>query len=428
LLGLAAAVAAALVVAGFLAVLVAGHTQPSLASTPTPHPTLTTTPAPTATQEPTAASTPTAPLPSPFVCANPAGSQLVYAYVRGDRKVYEVVGCSKPKLLYPDSAIPIAWSPSHRYLAITHGNFDTPSAVIALDTQSGVQSPTGYTSDFGSGPKIGDTFHIFLGWIDDQTFLGAITHIVEASGGEDIGPSSLVRVKLGTGTETPVTRITWWANAGSAPRLVAGGHYLFYGGYQSKAEGQAYLHRIDLTTGTDTRLVPLGMYGNGGCQATPICGWTGPWAVSADGRHILYHKPGPSSSPSDTNTPKDTPILYANPDGSAASKPFGGQLAVGLTTPVFSPDGAYAVAASSSYTGTDPFSAPPQVKLVPLGGAPILINGSLLIGFGDGQGWRGDSKALLLEDTAGHSLLYTLATGNTTPLEANTHFYVWANS
>src|SRR5262249_3130825 len=163
----------------------------------------------------------------------------------------------------------------------------------------------------------------------------------------------------------------WWANVGSAPRIVANGRYLFYGGYQSKTEGQAYLHRIDLTTGTDTRLVPLGIHGNGGCPVTPICGWTAPWDVTGDGSHILYHNPGPTSFPSDVTSPKDTPIIYAKVDGSAATKPFGSQLALSLTGPVFSPDGAYAAAASSSYTGSDPFT-PSQVKLVHLGDAPIL--------------------------------------------------------
>src|SRR5262249_54867705 len=157
---------------------------------------------------------------------------------------------------------------------------------------------------FGREPTAGDTLRIFLGWINDQTFLGAVTPIVTAEPGQNTGRSSLVRVELGTGKETPVTTITWWADVGSVPQIVANGRYLFYGGYQSTAEGQAYLHRIDLVTRTDTKLVPLGIYGNGGCQGTIICGWTAPWAVSSDGSHILYHKPGPSSTPSDINTPK----------------------------------------------------------------------------------------------------------------------------
>jgi hypothetical protein len=200
-------------------------------------------------------------------------------------------------------------------------------------------------------------------------------------------------------------------------KITANGRYLFYAAYTGST---AYLHRFDLTTGTDATLVSLGLYGYGGCQGTNVCGWTAPWDVSSDGSHILYHNPGAASTPSDINTPKDTPVLYANPDGSGASTPFGTQLAAGLVTPVFSPNGGLAITTGPTYTGTDPLSGNPQMKLVAFGNPSTLVAGS----FG---AWRGDNQALVVFGSQGNSELYDIATGTIMPLEANSNYYLWGN-
>ncbi len=288
------------------------------------------------------------------------------------------------------SAIPIAWSPSNRYLAVSLQTFPGPSQLEVIDTQTGGVISTHYATDFGSSPALGSTARTFFGWLDDTTFLGAISKLV--SGPQSIeapGTSTLVRVDLTTGKETVIGTIPGWVvfglGIGPAVRVVANGRYLFYAAY---AGSTAYLHRFDLTTGTDSTLVSLGLYTYGGCQGSNVCGWTAPWDVSFDGSHILYHHPGASSAPSDTNNPKDTPVLYANPDGSDATRPFGTQLAASLVEPVFSPNGSLAVTTGSTYSSTDPFSGTQQMEVVALGAPYTVVTGSLV-------SWRGDDLALV---------------------------------
>jgi hypothetical protein len=411
LAGIAAVLAAALVIAGFVAVFAPRLHPPTAASTPTAQPSVTAQP--TTTAEPTASPQPSGtPQPSAFVCANPQGSSMTYAYIRGDGNVYAVTGCTAPRQLTSTSATPVAWSPSNRYLAVWVQTYPGPDKVEVIDTQTGATIATRYAIDFGREPPAGSTARIFFGWLDDTTFLGAIAPLVNGAP----GTSTLVRVDLRTGKEATLGTIPGWVVFGPselAVRVVADGHDLFYAAYQGST---AYLHRFDLTAGTDTRLVSLGLYGNGGCQGTTVCGWTAPWDVSPDGSHILYHHPGAASTPSDINIPKDTPVLYANPDGSGASTPFGTQLAAGLVTPVFSPDGALAVTMGSTYASTDPFGGTRQMKVVAFGHGSATI---ITVGFL--TAWRGDSKALVADS------LYDLATGKTTPLEANSNSYLWGH-
>jgi hypothetical protein len=112
-------------------------------------------------------------------------------------------------------------------------------------------------------------------------------------------------------------------------------------------------------------------------------------------------------------------VVYAAPDGTGATAAFGAGLAAGLVTPLFSPDGASAVATGSTYTSSDPFSGEPQFKIVQLGGTSRIVTGSVM-------SWRGDSQALVVRNQATVEL-YTIATGATTPLEANTNWYLWGN-
>jgi hypothetical protein len=350
---------------------------------------------------------------------------MTYAYMRGDYDVYVVTGCASPRRLTTTNADPLAWSPSNRYLAVSQQSYSAaPSQLEVIDTQSGAVISTHYTTDFGSSitPAVGSTTRTFFGWLNDTTFLGAISKLV--SGPQGIlgpGTSTLVRVDLTTGRETVIGTIPGWVafglGIGPAVRIVANGRYLFYAAY---AGSTAYLHRFDLSTGADSTLVSLGLYTFGGCQGTNVCGWTAPWDVSPDGSHILYHHPGAPSTPSDTNDPKDTPVLYANPDGSGATQPFGTRLAASLVEPVFSPNGHLAVASGSTYSSTNPFSGPPQMKLVALGGPYTLVTGGLVA-------WRGDNQALVIYGAQVDPGLYDIATQTTTPLEANSSFYLWAN-
>lgn len=422
LAGVAAMVAAAVVIAGFVAIFAPGLHPPKVASTPTTKPSTTTEP--TMTPQPTPTGT-TTPQPSAFVCANPQGSSMTYAYMRGDSHVYAVTGCAAPRQLTSANALPIAWSPSNRYLAVSLQTFPEAAQVEVVDLQTGATIPTRYATDFSSTPNVGTTARIFFGWLDDNTFLGAIAPLVNGPAPANVdapGTSTLVRVDLRTGNETTIGTIPGWVVFGHgqepAVSVVANGHYLFYAAYDGST---AYLHRFDLAAGTDAKLVSLGLYGNGGCQGTTVCGWTTPWDVAPDGNHILYHHPGAASAPSDINIPKDTPVLYANPDGSGASTPFGTQLAAGLVTPVFSPNGGLAVTTSSTYASTDPFSGTPQMKLVTLGGGSMtIVSGSL-------GSWRGDSQALIIFGTQASPALYDLNSGKTTALEVNSNLYLWGH-
>lgn len=419
LAGVAAVLAATLVVAGFLAVNAARLSRPTAARRPTPQATVlpTVTPAPSATAEPTA----TQPAVGPFVCANSQGSNMTYVYQRADGNLYVVTGCDAPRQLTHTRAGPIAWSPSNRYLAVYSGDFTTPDKVSIIDMQAGATAPTSFAVDFGMNPRVGQTVPIFFGWLDDSAFLGGHTTVTQnPQGFLQSGPTTLVRVDASSGKQTTIGTIPGWVLFGSFSisglnvRVVANGRYLFYVGYDS-AGNTGYLHRFDLTTGANTQLVSLGLYTFGPCQVTNMCGWVAPWDVSADGSHILYHSPGPDSAPSDTGAPKDTPVYYANPDGSGASQPFGTQLAVHLVTPIFSPDGAAGIVSGSTYSAS---SSDYQLKFVRFGGAPATISGSL-------ESWRGDGQAMVIVNTG--PALYDLGSGQRTPLEADSNFYLWAH-
>ncbi|HEV2461165.1 MAG TPA: hypothetical protein VGS80_22675, partial [Ktedonobacterales bacterium] len=271
---------------------------------------------PTATTAPTSTPTATAAVgPSRFVGANPPGSTLTYSYDDPSGNLMEVTGCSTPRLLIASSpgGYPIAWSPTNRYLMVSQprtsggGNQD-----VAIDVQTlkGVPTQYGYTACCPSAPA---TVRIFIGWLDDSTFLGALVTVPTSPSDLNSGPFTIVRVDLQTQKETKVASILWAADM----KLRGNGAYLFYGGYQSKIEGGAYLHRITLANGADTTLVPLGYAGPGQCQAGPPCNWTAPWDVSPDGAHVIYHSPGPTRGPSDTYQEPDTPLVYANVDGSS---------------------------------------------------------------------------------------------------------------
>jgi hypothetical protein len=364
-----------------------------------------------------------APTPGQFVCANPQGSSLTYAYVRGDGNLYAVTGCGQPRPLVTGNRYPgpVAWSSSNRYLAVDLSSSQGPGdAITIVDVQTGQSVPTSYMLagiGFAGNLNPGQTAKLFLGWLNDDLFVAANVPLLDGPTGSNTGPATIVTVDRTTQKETKVGTVTWFADA-----KVRAGRYLFYGGYQSKSEGGAYLHRLDVITGQDTKGVPLGLAGPGPCQGTPYCNWTAPWDVTADGSHVIWHKPGPAGTPSDTYTPPDTPLVYSSFDGSNASTPFGSELADGMTSPVLSPDGAY-VAAWGVHAAGKPAGQPPFITIVHVsGGTPMQVTASGFV-------WRADSAALQV-DTGTSAVvrqLYTLGGAANMTLEENSGSYLWGN-
>lgn len=412
---IAAAVAAMLVVIGFLAVYSSRSGRPSVTNTPAAFPTVTARP--TATTESTATATPdSTPRAGVFVCANPPGSNLSYAYVRGDYHAYIVTGCTPPQKI-PVSAgysAPLSWSPTNRYLAVKACDQNNNCPVILYDPTSGQTHTTKFVGEYPLDAAIGQTIRVFIGWVDDNTFLGALQPVISTDARNPLGPSTIVKVDVATGAETQVGKVAWFAGT----KIFAPG-YLFYGGLKTMSEGQAHLHRLDLSNGADTQLVPLGEYGNGGCQVSIFCNWTAPWDVSPDGTHVVYHSPAPTTFPSDVNPVEDTPLVYAGIDGMNPSKPFGSTLAPDLSAPKFSRDGVYVLGLGIG-EASDPL-APQRFSIWKVGGSVITVDGAFI-------GWGGVNQALILTNTSTPTpSAFDLSSHAVKLLESNSSFYIWAN-
>ncbi len=357
---------------------------------------------------------------SPFVCANPAGSSLTYAFVNADAQVYAVTGCSTPVQLSHfqrtdvlSLPIPRAWSPSRRYLAVLP-NLQQDYCLKIFDTSTGAVLATKYECFSGDPSQSGDQ-RTFVGWIDDDTFLGRI----DLDSSTEPLPVRLVRVNIHTQAETPVKSYAWMAD----PKLR--GQSLFFAGRVNASDTNAYLYRLSLADGSETRLVPLGLSGFGGCQVgNGPCSWTAPWDVSPDGTHILYHNPGADSLPSDTHGVPDTPVYYAHVDGSAAVQVLAGLGSQGLLSPAFDPTGTRVTAqvGNASLNSSD-------IVYQPVAGGAIERVTNVTYWF-----WRGDGQAVV-DVSIGYSgdlplstaRLHVLASHSTQPLAANTFFYLWAN-
>lgn len=409
--GVAAVLAATLVVAGFVAVYASHAQQPAGNGTPTVAPQASATA--TSASSPTAA-TPTTVQPGSFVCANQAGSNLTYAYVRGDGSLNIVNGCADPvRVAVGAYSVPLSWSPTGRYLAIQTSNASTTFPLVIYDTSNGHIITTNFAAEYPTDASNGQVIRLFLGWVDDNTFLGVLAPVVYNNPDGPFGPSTIVKVDVASQAETKVGNIAWFA----ATKVIAPG-YLFYAGYQNKSEGQAYLHRLDLNNGTDTKLVPLGEYGNGGCQGTPYCNWTAPWDTTPDGVNVIYHNPAPTSMPSDTNMVKDTPFVFSRLDGSISSTPFGTGLAAALSTPTFSPGGKYVVA--TGVTDKQVQQSDAWFRLLQIGGSVTDVQGAFMT-------FRGDNLAMVIYTGSGsHPALYDIASGTTTTLEPSSSSYLWA--
>jgi putative zinc finger protein len=409
--GVAAVLAATLVVAGFVAVYASHSQQPAGNGTPTVAPQASVTS--TVVSSPTAVST-TSVQPGSFVCANPAGSNLKYAYVRGDGSLNIVNGCADPvRVAVGAYSYPLRWSPGNRYLAIQTGTQSGVYPLTLFDTSNGRIITTNFAAAYPSDASNGQVIRLFLGWVDDNTFLGVLAPVVANNPDGPFGTSTIVKVDVASQAETKVGNIAWFA----ATKVIAPG-YLFYAGYQTKSEGQAYLHRLDLSNGTDTKLVPLGEYGNGGCQVSMFCNWTAPWDVTPDGVNVMYHNPGPTSFPSDINMVKDTPLVFARLDGSYPGTPFGTKLTGNLSSPAFSPGGKYVVA--TGVTDRQVQQGDAWFRLLQIGGSVTDVHGAFVT-------FRGDNLAMVIYTGSGlQPALYDIASGTTTTLEPSSSSYLWA--
>lgn len=409
----AAVVAATLVVVGFLAVYSPRSGNPATAATATPQATTASTVAATATPgEPAKAP------PPQFICANPSGSNLTYVYRRGDGGLYTVSGCANPvRVAVDDFSTPLAWSPSNRYLATQEAGKTSTSTSFPVgiyDVSTGKLMTTKFVVQTPMDAKAGDVVRTFLGWVDDNTFLGAVQPVTLNNPIAPFGVSTIVRVNVTSQAETPIGQIAWFAGT----KIIAPNE-LFYAGLRTMSEGQAYLHSLDLSTGADTQLVALGEYGNGGCQTTNFCNWTAPWDVSPDGTHVIYHNPGPTTFPSDTSMVRDTPLIISRLDGSNRSTLFGTSLSDSLSDPVFSPQGNFVFA--SGVTDKQIQQGDQWFRVLRIGGAVTDVHGIFIA-------WRGDNRAMVIMSAGNpQPMLYDLTTQKASMLEPNSDYYLWAH-
>lgn len=371
------------------------------------------TPAPGSTAS---ASPQATPANSPFICANPAGSSLTYAFVNADRQIYMVTGCSAPVQLThiqrPDTysaPTPVAWSPSHRYLAF-QPNLQSDFCLEIVDTSSGATLPTQYNC-FNGDPSASGDDRTFIGWLDDNTFLGRI----DIGSANAPNPVHIMKVDVHSQAETAVASFSWMSDQKLR------GNALFFGGRVNPNDTNAFLYRLSLVDGSVTKLVSLGLSGTGGCQVDfGPCSWTAPWDVSPDGAHVLYHNPGAPSFPSDTNAPTDTPVYYANLDGSGATRVLSGQWQY-LIAAEFDPSGSWIFATTPGSTNTN------DIVYQPVAGGSIQRLPNQYNFF-----WRSDGQALvnvvISYDSQSTSTVTLISPGASarTPLAPNTYFYLWA--
>jgi hypothetical protein len=391
-------------------------------------PTSTTTPRGTPTATSTAGGPTATPTNAPFVCANTPGSGSAYVYVDADHQLYQVSGCAQPiQLTHLDPGtrvMPLAFSPTRRWLMVVTGPLNPsadgplPLCQQLLDPQTGALTPTSFCGQ-GGYLDPAKPFTEFIGWQNDATFYEArFTNDKSA----ESGPVQILRVDTATRTPTTRTTLTWVANEANQDLvgIKLRGDALYYAGYASTTEGGAWLHRYGLVDGRDTKIVPLGGALLGGCMGFGgPCTWTGPWDVSPDGNHIVYHNPGPTRGPSDTYSPPDTPLYLAGSDGSHPTRLFSAQpLAGAISYPSYSPAGAYVARTG----GSTPELAQPLA-----GGALVAVpSDERFVAWGDGG-----RVLLLYSTTLGPSgslayATYTIGSGKMTPLAPTTHDYVWA--
>jgi hypothetical protein len=232
-------------------------------------------------------------------------------------------------------------------------------------------------------------------------------------------PARLVRVNIHTQAETLVKSYTWISD----PKLR--GDFVFFGSRVNPNDTTAYLYRLSLADGSETRLVLLGLSGHGGCQVVPgPCSWTAPWDVSADGTHLLYHNPGADILPSDTQGPHDTPIYYASVDGTGAVQVLAGLGSQGMLAAAFDPSGRLATTMAPSSTGSATDFA---YQALPQGAIQRVASAYYVIWRGDGQAYIDTKMGYSGDVSLSAPTLHILGSQTSVPLAANTFVYLWAS-
>lgn len=358
-----------------------------------------------------------------FVCANAASSTSTYVFVNADHQLYRVTGCAAPvQLTHLDAntaITPLAFSPSGQRLLVSIGPAQqadkggAPACQQLMNPQTGALTKTHYCEDMSLSPAY--PIDRLIAWVDDSTFL-------EAEYADNAGPVKVLRVNASTLTSSMVTTFTWVAIATkpeNATGIVLRGGYLYYGGYRSESEGGGSLHRYALSSGTDTRLVKLGIATYGPCQVYEgPCNWTGPWDISIDGSTIVYHDPPPTMAPSDTSAPPETPLYAAHADGTAATQITNPPNSSGqyLSSPLIAPSGGWVAV----YQGHHPV-------LIRADGSMTTVQ---LPSDYEFAAWRTDDTVLLTTNGPDYTqrfALYSLSTKRVTNLANYTRMYVWAS-
>jgi hypothetical protein len=360
-----------------------------------------------------------------FVCANPPGSNATYAYVGPDKRLYLVHGCAQSGAILAANGrylSPIAFSPGGAWLLASDIITDNNSAAADFDCLALVNTMTReVTTTALCNPNYVNSgwtqWYVPIAWKNANEFYLATT-----AGDLSVRVTILAVPSL---TQTRITTFTWVAaveNGAAAPSgIELRQNALYYGGYQSKSEGGAWLHRYDLMTGMDTRLVRLGLAGSGGCQVADVpCSWTGPWDVSPDATRLAYHNPGPTQDITDTYIEPGQPLYVSALDGSNAQRLFPSQpLGQGFNQAVFSPDGQYVVAYFPSAT--------PELR-----GSEVferLTDGSTKVAPTElsWNAWPAQPGLAVMYNTQTGALeLYNVATGARTLLQRGTYDYVWS--
>lgn len=362
-----------------------------------------------------------------YVCANPPGSSAYVAYVDAKGELYIAQGCNAPTHIAAPAGqrlTPISFSAHDGYLLVWRTPTDTQAkgataclAVVdligmMLTKTSAFCNPAGPS---GASPTAGQFWwYSLIGWVDDSAFYLSET---SASPGNAV---TIAYVALPGLAAVPVTKIPWVANmaragAGDSGIALAGGA-LYYAGYRSASENGAWLHRFTLGTQMDTRIVPLGVAGSGGCQVEIApCRWTGPWDVSSNGADIAYHAPGPRQSLSDTDTEAGTPLLLATSAGAQPKRLFPGvELGQGFAAPMFSQGGAFVAAMIGQRL---------VVQDVDNGKVSTAPSGLYL------QSWTPDPNIALVLDTNApgpqRMALYNAASGGVTLLQPGARDFTW---
>ncbi len=200
-----------------------------------------------------------------------------------------VKGCAAPMVVRARAdreLSPIAFSPSGAWLLAWDGlsnapGPDTPACLALVAVSSGAVTPTKFCSPSGIDQNVSHWYSL-IGWASDASF-----YLADTASDASV---TVIFVSLPQQTQTVVTKLTWVASVANAEEpsgIALRGDALYYGGYMSKSEGGAWLHRFSLITETDSHIVRLGLAGFGGCQVDIApCQWTGPWDISRDGNTI----------------------------------------------------------------------------------------------------------------------------------------------